>query len=804
MPAITIADLTNAKLDVDHIAAIATSTAPTATDRLGGVKNTMAGSIVAIESKMALFETAKTAALIAIPAKVAQIEDAKAAALIAIPAKVALVDTAVAASYVGQAEAAKKIAVDAANSTLSARYITAASRALMAEISPSFSLIYLTEAGREGLFQWSGSNLSAKVTADPYQGLYIAPSSTTTGASGAWVRQVLDRRYHLAWWGVTTGYGNNGHLPLQSALDLLPSGCTFLFPPYEVVCSAGVFSRSNNVAFLGYGYDSSLLRCETNAATESYWSTTALLCVQANGCSTDGITYQHRYHTAQAGGGFALQFDSRDGTAHKGFRIKGARFQNCSEGFIAFSDCYLTNALVPVSGVQIDYAEFIDLDYQAISLFGAQDVNIDFVRIKMREWTVARFTPPIRIIGSTDVHLNDFDIIGPGANPIAGGNRSYGVAVVTMGQGTANGSLINRRNRNVYIRGGKISRVIIGIVTQPVEGDLVINDVDMSNDLTSTTNATAILISAEAFAGVPQTFDRILIDNVRGRGFTRFVDAAGVLINEIELNACKWVGNARTPSLGEAAFFKFNTTGDGTRAPLLTKITKCSGHVNGAAIFSDIEVTGMLGSCVLEAYDNRMPFGGTGAVVAAAGTGGKVYTSAIDVGQNVGGALTQGDNKRWGADTWPMISTGSPGASSGGGSSGGGTVTERTTNGSFDLTTGWTLSATGSISGGNLNVGTTQYGANYQALLGSYVVGEVYNVVVVVASLGNATTRLDIGPSFSTSSTLSTVLVTGTNSLTFTVPTGSAGTDMRAGFVVYSAGSTVGAVISSISILKAP
>lgn len=43
MPAITTADLENAKLDVDHIAAIATSPLPTATDRLGNVKPTMTG-----------------------------------------------------------------------------------------------------------------------------------------------------------------------------------------------------------------------------------------------------------------------------------------------------------------------------------------------------------------------------------------------------------------------------------------------------------------------------------------------------------------------------------------------------------------------------------------------------------------------------------------------------------------------------------------------------------------------------------------------------------------------------------------
>lgn len=50
MPAISITDLENAKLDVDHIAEMATSLAATATDRLGHVKQTMsaAGNDVAL------------------------------------------------------------------------------------------------------------------------------------------------------------------------------------------------------------------------------------------------------------------------------------------------------------------------------------------------------------------------------------------------------------------------------------------------------------------------------------------------------------------------------------------------------------------------------------------------------------------------------------------------------------------------------------------------------------------------------------------------------------------------------------
>jgi hypothetical protein len=52
MPAITVLDLNNAKQDVDHIAAIATSPAPTAVDRLGQTKRTLAGIDADAESRL--------------------------------------------------------------------------------------------------------------------------------------------------------------------------------------------------------------------------------------------------------------------------------------------------------------------------------------------------------------------------------------------------------------------------------------------------------------------------------------------------------------------------------------------------------------------------------------------------------------------------------------------------------------------------------------------------------------------------------------------------------------------------------
>lgn len=63
---------------------------------------------------------------------------------------------------------------------------------------------YLAESGREGEFVWSSENNAANVTADPQQGVYVAPTSAPTGTSGAWVRK-FDGPIHLNWFGAITG-----------------------------------------------------------------------------------------------------------------------------------------------------------------------------------------------------------------------------------------------------------------------------------------------------------------------------------------------------------------------------------------------------------------------------------------------------------------------------------------------------------------------------------------------------------------------------------------------------------------------
>lgn len=86
---------------------------------------------------------------------------------------------------------------------------------------------WLMEAGREGRFQWNSANLSALVTIDTQQGIYVAPASAPTGASGAWVRVYQRSTYTASWFGVL-GDGSNQTTALQALIDFIPAAATAL------------------------------------------------------------------------------------------------------------------------------------------------------------------------------------------------------------------------------------------------------------------------------------------------------------------------------------------------------------------------------------------------------------------------------------------------------------------------------------------------------------------------------------------------------------------------------------------------
>lgn len=99
---------------------------------------------------------------------------------------------------------------------------TASTRSVLAGLNPNNVAVYLVEAGREGDFVWSGSNLSSKVSADAAQGIYVAKSNDSTGASGAWVRK-FSGAHNVRWFGATGDGTTNDGSAFTAALTYLAS-----------------------------------------------------------------------------------------------------------------------------------------------------------------------------------------------------------------------------------------------------------------------------------------------------------------------------------------------------------------------------------------------------------------------------------------------------------------------------------------------------------------------------------------------------------------------------------------------------
>lgn len=88
--------------------------------------------------------------------------------------------------------------------------LTFATRAAMAAYTPraqSVAFVY-DEGGFNGLFFFTAGNQSAKVTADPVEGVWVAPDASPTGSTGAWQRYV-EGGFKASWFGATAAATDN-------------------------------------------------------------------------------------------------------------------------------------------------------------------------------------------------------------------------------------------------------------------------------------------------------------------------------------------------------------------------------------------------------------------------------------------------------------------------------------------------------------------------------------------------------------------------------------------------------------------
>lgn len=120
--------------------------------------------------------------------------------------------------------------------------------------------------GGEGHFRWDSSNLSTEVASDELTGgegdggVYVAPDSDKTGASGAWVRQFSGIR-NIKWYGAKGDGVTDDTDAIQTALDNQGENTadgqsgTYVYAPEPDVAYRFSSIAHKTVGIIGDGYD---------------------------------------------------------------------------------------------------------------------------------------------------------------------------------------------------------------------------------------------------------------------------------------------------------------------------------------------------------------------------------------------------------------------------------------------------------------------------------------------------------------------------------------------------------------------
>ena len=111
--------------------------------------------------------------------------------------------------------------------------------------------------GYQGMFVWSSADLSTEVTADTQQAIHVAPSSDTSGASGAWVR-AFHEEAKGEWFGTLTS--GTADTALQAAINYCQANNKILKLPAGTISTTSRMDITNSIVIRGAGMDKTVIQ----------------------------------------------------------------------------------------------------------------------------------------------------------------------------------------------------------------------------------------------------------------------------------------------------------------------------------------------------------------------------------------------------------------------------------------------------------------------------------------------------------------------------------------------------------------
>lgn len=308
-------------------------------------------------------------------------------------------------------------------------YKVASIAALEALSASNGMSVLLTSEYDHGVFVFSNADLSDEVTADPDQGLYIAPSSDDTGTSGAWVRRVECNQYDLDWWlrGATTlvEAAINRALKLISYADVLVPNRTMTITraalgtvnagssSFYNGITGGIYIDNPGIRLVGKGYGS-YFNCEGRAMNA--------IMVRASHCRVERLRAGNCSGQLETSESAGVCFQPSNFVHSNTGTGNGADITDC-----VVSDCYFPDCDSGVTGSPEREFKTSEPPYylyfssnlhvinchitgnrrQGVELFYCNDSIVSHCHFTGADKGVYTYSRFVRVIGSRNVHVVD-------------------------------------------------------------------------------------------------------------------------------------------------------------------------------------------------------------------------------------------------------------------------------------------------------------------------------------------------------------------------------------------------------------
>lgn len=155
--------------------------------------------------------------------------------------------------------------------------------ALKALSTSTYTKVWLTESGREGLFIFQSGDYSTEATADTQEGVYVVATDTAS-SSGAWVREYATGEFLASWFGFSTAASAaNNTTYLNAAITLANSLGTGVIKIAPGSFAVNTILMRANVTLQGAGRASTTLadsRADANSVITSQDNSASILWVR--------------------------------------------------------------------------------------------------------------------------------------------------------------------------------------------------------------------------------------------------------------------------------------------------------------------------------------------------------------------------------------------------------------------------------------------------------------------------------------------------------------------------------------------